>query len=64
MSETIPLLAVRSSHSEQSDSPKLRTSPSNKKTKNQLGTLNGCFVPCCLTIMSASLCFPIPYLHL
>jgi hypothetical protein len=54
MEEQIPLLAVKTAGS--SIATRLHTSSGlPAKTKNQLGTINGCFVPCCLTIMSAGL---------
>eukprot|EP00042_Codosiga_hollandica_P055359 m.772359 g.772359 ORF g.772359 m.772359 type:complete len:983 (-) comp59097_c0_seq7:2715-5663(-) len=55
--ETRPLLATtrfaNAPHVTSTNSVMSEVPFASAPTKNQLGTLNGCFVPCCMSIMSA-----------
>ncbi len=53
MSERTPLLAINANGDEDSINIEENASHQKVKTKNQLGTINGCYVPCCLNIMGA-----------
>jgi amino acid transporter len=52
--ERTPLLAINSGDDDSIGLEDTRAHGSqHAKTKNQLGTINGCYVPCCLNIMGA-----------
>ncbi len=54
VTERTPLVNIPSINGEDSSSIDLHpTPPKHDKVKNALGTLNGCYVPCCLNIMGA-----------